>query len=64
MTDPKEVFGKWMDFIDEDMLLRYRSMLMQCTLNNVPIEPSPEKVFRCFKHTNAEDLKVVVLGQD
>ena len=64
MTDPKEVFGKWMDFIDEDMLLRYRSMLMQCTLNNVPIEPSTEKVFHCFKSTKAEDLKVVVLGQD
>ena len=64
MTDPKEVFGKWMDFIDEDMLLKYRNMLMQCTLNNVPIEPSPEKVFSCFKHTKAENLKVVILGQD
>ena len=64
MTDPKEVFGKWMDFIDESMLLRYRNMLMQCTLNNVPIEPSPEKVFSCFKHTKAENLKVVILGQD
>ena len=64
MTDPKEVFGKWMDFIDESMLLRYRNMLMQCTLNNVPIEPSPERVFSCFKHTKAENLKVVILGQD
>ena len=64
MTDPKEVFGKWMDFIDESMLLRYKNMLMQCTLNNVPIEPSPERVFNCFKHTKAEDLKVVILGQD
>ena len=64
MTDPKEVFGKWMDFIDESMLLRYRNMLLQCTLNNVPIEPSPERVFSCFKHTKAEDLKVVILGQD
>lgn len=64
MTDPKEVFGKWMDFIDESMLLRYRNMLLQCTLNNVPIEPSPGRVFSCFKHTNAEDLKVVILGQD
>lgn len=64
MTDPKEVFGKWMDFIDENMLLRYRNMLMQCTLNNVPIEPSPERVFSCFKHTKAENLKVVILGQD
>lgn len=64
MTDPKEVFGKWMDFIDESMLLRYRNMLMQCTLNNIPIEPSPERVFSCFKHTKAENLKVVILGQD
>lgn len=64
MTDPKEVFGKWMDFIDESILLRYRNMLMQCTLNNVPIEPSPEKVFSCFKRTKVEDLKVVILGQD
>ena len=64
MTDPKEVFGKWMDFIDESMLLRYRNMLMQCTLNNVPIEPSSERVFSCFKHTKAENLKVVILGQD
>ena len=64
MTDPKEVFGKWMDFIDESMLLRYRNMLMQCTLNNIPIEPSPERVFNCFKHTKAENLKVVILGQD
>jgi uracil-DNA glycosylase len=64
MTDPKEVFGKWMDFIDESMLLRYRNMLLQCTLNNVPIEPSPERVFSCFRHTKAEDLKVVILGQD
>lgn len=64
MTDPKEVFGKWMDFIDESMLLRYRNMLMQCTLNNVPIEPSPERVFSCFRHTKAENLKVVLLGQD
>lgn len=64
MTNPKEVFGKWMDFIDESMLLRYRNMLMQCTLNNVPIEPSPERVFSCFKHTKAENLKVVILSQD
>ena len=64
MTDPKEVFGKWMVFIDESMLLRYRNMLMQCTLNNIPIEPSPERVFSCFKHTKAENLKVVILGQD
>ena len=64
MTDPKKAFGEWMKFIDEDMLLKYRNMLMQCTLNNVPIEPSPEKVFRCFKRTKAEDLKVVILGQD
>lgn len=64
MTDPKEVFGEWMKFIDESMLLRYRNMLMQCTLNNVPIEPSPERVFSCFKHTKAENLKVVILGQD
>lgn len=64
MTDPEEVFGKWMDFIDKSMLLRYRNMLMQCTLNNVPIEPSPERVFSCFKHTKAENLKVVILGQD
>lgn len=64
MTDPKKAFGEWMKFIDEDMLLKYRNMLMQCTLNSVPIEPSPEKVFRCFKRTKAEDLKVVILGQD
>lgn len=64
MTDPREVFGKWMDFIDESMMLKYRNMLMQCTLNNVPIEPSPERVFSCFKHTKAENLKVVILGQD
>jgi uracil-DNA glycosylase len=64
MTDPKKAFGEWMKFIDEDILLKYRNMLMQCTLNNVPIEPSPEKVFGCFKRTKAEDLKVVILGQD
>ena len=60
----RDVFGAWMDFLDEDMLLKYRDMLMQCVSNNVPIEPSPEKVFRCFKATPAEQLKVVILGQD
>lgn len=62
--DLRDIFGKWMDFLDEKMLLKYRSMLMQCVSNNIPIEPSPEKVFSCFKLTPAESLKVVILGQD
>ena len=62
--DLRDIFGKWMDFLDEKMLLKYRGMLMQCVSNNIPIEPSPEKVFSCFKLTPAESLKVVILGQD
>lgn len=62
--DLRDIFGKWMDFLDEKMLLKYRSMLMQCVSNNIPIEPSPEKVFSCFKLTPAESLKAVILGQD
>ena len=59
----RDIFGKWMDFLDEDMLLKYRNMLMQCVSNNIPIEPSPGRVFDCFKLTPAEELKVVILGQ-
>lgn len=64
MINLSSIFEKWLDFIDEDDLLKYRNMLMQCTLNNIPIEPAPAKVFRCFKCTKAENLKVVILGQD
>lgn len=60
----KDIFGDWMDYLDGNMLLRYRSMIMQCVSNEVPIEPSPSKVFRCFKITPADKLKVVILGQD
>lgn len=53
-----------MNFLDEGLLLKYRTMLMQCTLNNISIEPSPEKVFHCFRITPVEKLKAVVLGMD
>jgi uracil-DNA glycosylase len=59
-----EVFGKWMDYLDEQQLLKYRNMLMECTLKDIPIEPPPNKVFHCFRVTPAEELKAVILGQD
>jgi uracil-DNA glycosylase len=42
----------------------YRKKVLDCKLRNIPIEPSPELVFHCFQATKAEDLKVVILGQD
>jgi uracil-DNA glycosylase len=64
MTYPNEVFGEWFNYLDDKQLLLYRAKLLDCTLKNIPIEPKPELVFHCFRATKANDLKVVILGQD
>ena len=59
-----EAFKKWWAFLDDKQVLKYRKMLMDATLNGIPIEPDPAKVFHCFRVTPADELKVVILGQD
>lgn len=59
-----EYFGDWLNIIPEKMLNKYRNMLMQATLNGIPIEPNAFKTFRCFKETKPENVKIVLLGQD
>lgn len=57
-------FKEWMPLIGETNLLKYRKMLMDSVYRKIPIEPSPDKVFRCFERLQPNDVKVVILGQD
>ena len=59
-----QTFGDWLPLIGDTLLLKYRKMLMDATLREIPIEPSPEKVFHCFRTLQPNDVKVVILGQD
>lgn len=59
-----EAFGKWLSVFDEEMLLKYRKMLMQATLSGIPIAPDAGKVFHAFRAIQPEDVKVVILSQD
>ena len=64
-TQPiEEVFGDWVSLIGEEMFLKYRKMLMDATLKDIPIEPDPARVFHALRTVQPKDIKVVILGQD
>ena len=60
----KEYFGDWLEFMEEPQLQHYREMIVQGVSNGIQIEPAPTKVFRCFRETDPNNLKVVILGMD
>lgn len=59
-----DVFGNWLSIFDKSMLMKYRKMLMQATLNGIPLCPEQSRVFHAFRTLQPEDVKVVVLSQD
>ncbi|MDE0746440.1 MAG: uracil-DNA glycosylase [Porticoccaceae bacterium] len=50
--------------LDKDYLTELSDFLVQEKVLNKVIYPPNEMVFAAFKHTNFDDLKVVILGQD
>ena len=60
----QEYFGDWLKFMDEGQLENYRKMIIKSVSNGILVEPSPTKVFRCFRETDPNNLKAVILGQD
>jgi len=59
-----DVFGEWVPLIGEEYFTKYRNMLMQATVNGIPIEPNPALTFHCLRFLQPDDVKVVILGQD
>ena len=60
----EDVFGDWVSLIGKEMFLKYRNMLMDATLKNIPIEPDPARVFHALRTVQPKDVKAVILGQD
>ena len=54
----------WLKVIDSDLLLKYRKMLFQATLNGIQFEPDGGRVFHCFRSCPYEKLNTIILGQD
>ncbi|MDA0795078.1 MAG: uracil-DNA glycosylase [Proteobacteria bacterium] len=50
--------------LDKDYLADLSDFLLQAKALNKVVYPPSEMVFAAFKHTNVDDLKVVILGQD
>ncbi len=59
-----DTFGDWIDIIGEPLLMKYRKMLLQATLNGIPICPDTGRVFHAFRTVQPKDVKAVILAQD
>lgn len=65
MTELKQYFNKCLELLDEDLIAKGVDMdkVLQNKLRTY-IRPAPNHILECFKYFDANNLRVIIVGQD